>query len=220
MTLFGPDGSEQLHDSGGLAEPTLDFNAHEAGGYRFRVEDRAYTRDASSFYRLAIFTGPRLVAAFPQVLTRGRAGGDALRLSASRRHSGGEFLAPGLQQIKATIDAPETGDLDGGGWTLTNAAMLDGFSYDRPGTYGRLRFELVDAEVTLETDTPHQTLATAQKDHRAQWGRRRTVPPPRRGRLVSFLAQKGQSFEIETVGEHAGWRWIWTWRSSMPKASC
>jgi hypothetical protein len=204
LTVFGPDGREQLHDPGGVAEPTLDFIVPEGSDYRVRVEDRAYTRDASSFYRLAIFTGPRLVAAFPSVLTRGRP--QEVTLFGYQLPGGaaaGSPFAPGLEQIQVTVDAPETGDLDGGGWMLTNAAMLDGFSYDPPGTYGRLRFELVDAEVTRETDAPHQTLANAQKIEPGAVIAGRFL---RRGEVdwYRFSAKKGQRLEIETVGERAG----------------
>src|SRR6185369_520084 len=72
LTLFDPTGREVRHDGGNIVEAVIDFRAAQSGEYVVQIEDRAYRRDTSSQYRLEMFTGPRLVAAFPTVLTRGK----------------------------------------------------------------------------------------------------------------------------------------------------
>ncbi len=105
VTLFGPTGKELLHDDGRDAEPMLHFEPRDAGSYLLKVEERAYQK-GDNVYRLAIFTGPALVAAFPQVLTRGKT------QSVTLYGSGGK---PAFQKIQTDVKAPLTADPDGGG---------------------------------------------------------------------------------------------------------
>jgi hypothetical protein len=197
LTVFAPDGRELLHDDGGQSEPILELAPSAAGRYRVRVEDRAYQRDALSTYRLALVTGPRLAAAFPAVATRGK----------PRRVTlyGSQLAAdePARPSIEADIDTPTAGAPDGGGWTPSSAVLLDGFAYRHPGSHGRVRFGLVDEEVTPETDRRHDTLETAQDATPGAWTAGRFLHP---GEVdwYRFPARKGESFWIEAVGERAG----------------
>jgi len=204
LTVFAPDGRELTHDSGGHAEPTLDFRANEPGAYRVRIEDRSYQRTAASNYRLALFTGPRLVAAFPSVLTRGKSQPVTLYgYELPGAGPAGPGFPPGLMQVAVTIDAPSAGDPDGGGWTLLSAAMLDGFRYEYPEVRGSLRIGLVDQEVTREAEGRHDVREKAQE---------MVVGGVIAGRFLRpgevdwyrFSARKGQTLAIEAVGERAG----------------
>jgi hypothetical protein len=208
LTVFAPDGRELLHDPGGQAEPTLDLLAPEEGTYRVRVEDRSYRRDAYSTYRLTLFTGPRVVAAFPNVLTRGKTQAVTLfgyGLGGGTPVPPGAGFAPGLERIEVAIDAPSAGDPDGGGWALANALTLDGFAYSHPGSHGPVRFGLVDQEVTLETDRRHETLETAQEVKVKPAGviAGRFLRP---GEVdwYRFAAEKDQTLWVEAVGERSG----------------
>jgi hypothetical protein len=204
LTLFDPGGRERLHDPGGPAEPVLDFQATEGGGYRLRVEDRAYRRDEFSTYRLGLFTGPRLVAAFPAVLMRGKPQPVVLfgyELPGGR--AAGAGFPPGLERLDATIDAPAAGAPDGGGWTSASGLMLDGFPYQHPAVRGSMRLGLVDGEITAETEGRHDTLATAQEVPVATVIAGRFLRPAEVD-WYRFTAKKGEALWIEGVGERAG----------------
>ena len=153
-------------------------------------------------YRLAIFTGPRLVAAFPTVLTRGRS--EPVTLFGYDLPGGepaGPGFAPGLERIEVGVDVPALA-VDGG-WTLANAAMLDGFIYHHPGSRGALRFDVVDQEVTRETDDRHDIRAEAQKVTPSVVIAGRFLRP---GEVdwYRFPAKKGEPLRIEAVGERSG----------------
>lgn len=204
LTIFGPDERELRHDDGRAIEPTLDVQAPASGSYLLRIEERAYRGDAQSFYRLALFSGPRLVAAFPHVLTRGKTHPVALygyQLPGGK--PAGEGFPADLQRLDVMVTAPATGDADGGGWTLASAVLLDGFRYRHPGTAGVIRFGLADREVTPETDNAHATAASAQP---------LTLPCEVAGRFLRpreidwyrFSARKDQVLWIEAVGERDG----------------
>jgi len=204
LTVFAPDGRERAHSAGGPAEPAFEVHAHEGGTYRIRVEDRSYQRDPSSTYRLALFTGPRLVAAFPPVLTRGKT--QALTLFGHQLPLGeaeSRASTRGLERTAVTIDAPVSGDPDGGGWTLASAVMLDGVRYRQPRVRGALRIGLVDQEVTQETDQRHDTRATAQDVPLSHVVAGRFLAP---GEVdwYRFSARKGQALWVEGVGERSG----------------
>lgn len=201
LTLFDPTGREVRHDSGHLAEAVIDHRAARSGEYVLQVEDRAFRRDASSQYRLELFTGPRLVAAFPTVLTRGKT--QPVTLYGYDLPVGklaGESYPKEMQTLSIDIAAPETGAADGGGWTLTNAAILDGFRYRHPSAEDSVRFGLVDHAVILETDSPHTTRQTAQPV---------TIPFEVAGQFSTssdvawyrFSAKAGTTFWVEAVGE-------------------
>jgi hypothetical protein len=102
-----------------------------------------------------------------------------------------------------TIDAPAAGAPDGGGWTLANAVMLDGFAYSHEGIRGRVRLGLVDAAVTRETDERHDTLKTAQEIAPGSIVSGRFLQP---GEVdwYRFPARKGEVLWFEAVGERAG----------------
>ncbi len=204
LTVYGPDGRELLHDRGRSVEPTLDFQAPENGSYLVRVEERAYRGDAQSGYRLTLFSGPRLVGAFPQLLSRGQT--QTVTLYGYELPGGkpaGAAFPTGLQQLEVSVTAPAQGDADGGGWTLSSAAMLDGFRYRHPGVPGVLRFGLANGPVTVESAALHSTPATAQAV---------TLPAAIAGRFLQprevdwyrFSAKKGQILWIEAVGERDG----------------
>jgi len=156
LTLIAPSGKEVLHDDGRDAEPTLDFEALETGSHVLKVEERTYLKGDNHVYRLAIFSGPRLLGAFPQMLTRGQTQPVTLY---GYRLPGGMAMGPGfppdLQQIQADIAAPQVGAEDGGGWLSAAASTLQGFRYRHPHVHGDLRFGLTDGPVTLETTANH-----------------------------------------------------------------
>lgn len=204
LTIIGPTGGELLHDDGRAVEPVLDFQAPDNGNYLLRVEERAYRGDTQSFYRLALFSGPRLVAAFPHVLTRGKT--QPVTFYGYQLPGGkpaGAMFPRDLQTIEVSVPAPVDGDADGGGWTLASAAFMDGFRYRHPGVSGVVRLGLVDRDVTLESSSAHATPASAQPV---------TLPCAVAGRFVQprevdwyrFAAKKGQALWIETVGERDG----------------
>jgi hypothetical protein len=148
-------------------------------------------------------TGPRLLAAFPSVLMRGKS--QAVTLYGFQL-PGGEPVkgqpVPMLEQLRVSIAAPTAGEPDGGGWTPVSAALLESFAYHHPGVRGSVRLGLTDRVVVLEAATPHPTFATAQP---------LTLPCEVAGRFLQpgevdwyrFTARKGQTLLFEAVGERA-----------------
>jgi hypothetical protein len=225
LTVYGPDSQELLHDDGSSTEPSLHFAAATKGRYAVRIEDRAYRPEPPGLYRLELTTGPRLVAVFPSVLTRGKTqtvtlygfqlpeGEPVSPIAATPVASAPGAVAPAspvasapggpLQQLRVAITAPAAGDPDGGGWTPVSAALLESFSYRHPGLHGGVRFGLTDRAVVPETDKPHQNFAAAQL---------LTLPCEVAGRFLQpqeadwyrFTAKAGQPLWIEAVGERAG----------------
>ena len=202
LTLFGPTGKELLHDDGRDAEPMLQFEAPAAGSYLLKVEERAYQK-GDNVYRLAIFSGPSLVASYPQLLTRGKTQSVTLY---GYRLPGGKAAGPdaplGLQQIQADVKVPPTGDPDGGGWTLANAIGLDAFSYRRPAIYGQLRFGLADGDVTIAPERA-TTQADAQPITLPSWIAGRFLRP-RQVDWYRLNLKKGDSLWLEAAGERDG----------------
>ncbi|WP_406695990.1 PPC domain-containing protein [Singulisphaera sp. Ch08] len=204
LTVFAPDGQEWMHDRGGEAEPTLDLVAPTRGIYRIRVQDRAFRRDAASLYQLVIQATPRLVAAFPQLLTKGKR--QRVELLGYRIPGGepaGEGFAAGLMRLPVNIDAPTSGERDGAGLTRSHSVMLERFGYQHPGTSGSIKFELIDGTIVSEISTRHDSAHTAQH-----------VPlgASIAGRFLQaaeidwyrFPAKKGEPIWVEAVGERAG----------------
>jgi hypothetical protein len=204
LTIFGPAGNELLHDDGRDAEPTLEFQTPVAGSYLVRVEERGYQKGDNPVYRLSIFSGPRIVAAFPQLLTRGKT--ERMTLYGYRLPGGqamGKEFPPDLQQVQLDIAAPQVGDSDGGGWLPASSALFDGFRYQHPDGYGVLRFGLADGPITLDNDAAHDGAKRAQPI---------TLPCALAGRFLRsreidwyrLSAKKGQLLWIEGVGERGG----------------
>lgn len=203
LSLFDPARGEVRHVVDNLAEPVFDYRTSRAGAYVVQVEDLAYRKGAHSAYRLELFAGPRLVAAFPNTLAFGQPQTVTLY---GYDLPGGEPAGPAfpmdLQQLSVRVTAPQAGDADGGGWTLTSAALLSGFMYRHPDVSGRVRFGLVEREVTLEQDAPHPTREVAQQ---------LPVPVEFSGRFLKtgevdwyrFSAAAGQLLWIEAVAERA-----------------
>jgi hypothetical protein len=187
LTLFGPTGKELLHDDGRDAEPMLFFEAREAGSYILKVEERSYQK-GDNVYRVAIFTGPTLLAAHPQVLTRGKAQSVTLH--------------GGKQKVQVEIKAPLAGDPDGGGWTLAHAIGLDAFRYRHPGMYGSLRFGLVDDAVTFAPERM-TTQADAELITLPTWIAGRFLRP-RQVHWYRVSAKKGDTLWLEAAGERDG----------------
>lgn len=196
MTLFGPTGKELLHDDGRDAEPMLHFEASAAGAYVLKIEERSYQK-GDNVYRLAIFTGPSLVAAHPQFLTQGK----SQRVTLYGYGLAGAKSA-GLQSIQADVKAPSDGDRDGGGWTLANALSLDAFRYHHPATYGQVRFGLTENVVTLAAENA-TTQATAQSVASPSWIAGRFLKP-RQVDWYRVKVKKGDTFWLEAVGERDG----------------
>ena len=204
LTVFAPDGQEWMHDRGGEAEPTLDLVAPASGLYRIRVQDRSYRRDSASTYQVVLQTAPRLVAAFPHVLTRGKS--QRVQLFGYQIRGGepaGAGFAEGLMRLPVDIDAPTSGEPDGAGLTLSHAVMLERFGYQHPGTSGSIKFELVDNEVTLERDTRHDTAGTAQEIALGASIAGKFLRPAEID-WYRFSAKKGQTLWLEAVGERTG----------------
>ncbi|MCE9534111.1 MAG: PPC domain-containing protein [Planctomycetes bacterium] len=203
LTVFAPSGRELLHDDGRQAEPVLNFAAPSAGTYTVRVEERAYRAGPSNYYRLSIVTGPRLVAAFPDLLQKGKA--QPVTIYGYELPGGkpaGEAYPAGMQQLAVTIMAPAEGETDGV-WSASNAVFLEGFRYRLADVPGYLRFGLTDREPTVETDQPHEILARAQP---------LKFPFAASGRFLRsnevdwyrFTARKGETLWIEAIGERTG----------------
>jgi hypothetical protein len=201
LTLFGPGDRELMHDDGRDAEPIIDYDA-QPGSYLLKVEERAYQKGDSNFYRLAIFSGPRLVGAFPQVMDKGK--GQPVTLYGYGLPGGRPVEGLGsLQQIRADIQAPQVGADDGGGYSPASATMLEGFRYQEPKIQGVLRFGLADGPVALEKDELHDSPKQGQP-----------IPfpcviagrflRPREVDWYRFPAKKGQMMWIEAVGEREG----------------
>ena len=204
LTVFAEDGRELLHDDGRQAEPVLEFEASADGAYVVRVEERAYRLGVTNFYRLTLLTGPRLVAAFPDLLQKGKA--QPVTLYGYELPGGkpaGARFPRGMHQVAVTIAAPPTGDADGGGWTTSSAVFLDGFRYRHPGVQGSVRLGLTERAVSVATDQAHDVPARAQPV---------TLPCAVAGRFLRprqvdwyrFTAKKGQALWIEAVGERTG----------------
>src|SRR5205085_7368963 len=121
------------------AEPTLDFEAVDAGVHILKVEERAYQKGDNQVYRLTLGTGARLVAAFPQLLSRGKT--QAVTFYGYRLR-GGIPAGPGfpaqLEQVNVNLTAPAAGAPDGGGWTPASAVMVESFRYQHPSCAGGL----------------------------------------------------------------------------------
>lgn len=204
LTIIGPDGRELMHSTGNRPEPVLHLAAPETGTYSVRVVDRAYQSDPSSVYRLIVTSGPYVVGAFPHVLANGQSQQVTLygfQLPGGTPQKSADWN--GLQTMSVDIEPPAEGDLDGGGWLLSPAALLDGFRYRHPQTQGSLRFSLCDDVVVVETES-------ANNDR----SRPPTIPVP--CRIVGLFAargdvdryrisaQKGESFAIDAFGERLG----------------
>lgn len=66
LLLVGVDGSELLHGKSYRRDPRLSLRLPQAGTYRVRVCDRAYRKDAFSFYRLELSLGDQPANASPE----------------------------------------------------------------------------------------------------------------------------------------------------------
>ena len=201
LTLIDPAGREVLHDTGKNAEPVLDYRSPQSGEYVVQVEDRAYRKGSQAAYRLELFFEGRLVSSFPNVLTRNQPQSMLLYGTSLRDGAPADVPFAGeLQQVRTTIEAPAVGPPDGGGFTLTSSAHLDGFTFRMPGLAGGLRLGLVDRDITLEQVPLHATRETAQAV---------AIPCEVAGRFLRpaevdwyrFSAKGGQVLWLEAVGE-------------------
>lgn len=204
LTLFDAQGKELLHDDGRAFEPALEFESPADGAYVLKVEERGYQKGENHVYRLALFDGPRLVAAFPQLMSRGKT--EAINLYGYRLPGGtpaGIDYPPHLEQIAVKIAAPQIGDADGGGWLPASAAFLDGFRYQLPRSEGAIRFGLTDLPVIQAADTPHAepAQALAVPFPTAVAGR---FLRPRQVDWYRLTAKPGQTLWLEAAGERAG----------------
>lgn len=209
LTLFDPQGTELRHIDGGDVDATLYFMASATGEYTLLVRDRAYRKDAGSFYRLSIITGPRIIAAFPPVLTRGKSA-DITLYGYELPGALPATLAshPALQQVQAKINAPLHGDADGGGWTAVNAAFLEGFHYKHPQIEGHLRFGITDRDITVASELP----GGKDNNDRMETATPITVPCEIAGRFFErgdvdwyrFTAKASVPLVIEGIGERFG----------------
>lgn len=200
LTLYGPSGKELLHDDGRDAEPALNFTAPEAGEYLLKVEERAYQKGDYNVYRLSLCTAPYLVGAYPQLLTRGKEQTVTLY---GYRLPGGKSHPSGLEQAQVTINAPQVGDPDGGGWSPGNSAYFDAFRYRHPGVLGEVRFGLAEGDVLTDGGMHHDSEKQAQP---------LAVPAVVAGRFLRprqidwyrVTAKKDQKVWLEGVGERDG----------------
>ena len=214
FTLYGPNGEELLHDDGRSGESSLAFQASKSGSYILGIEERGFQTGANNVYRLSIFSGPRLVAAFPHILPRGKSqpvtlygynlpGGILVDQQPVNSRVKSSVRVLPLQKLQVRIECPDAGDSDGGGWLSSHASMIDGFIYRHPNIPGAIRFGLIDGPVELETDALHGSKEKAQR-----------VPFPCTiaGRFLTpgevdwyrMSVKKGQTLWLETVGERGG----------------
>ncbi len=204
LTVFGPSGKELRHDDGRDAEPMMPFQAPEAGSYVLKLEERAYGKGDNNVYRLALLTGPYAVGVYPQVLQRGTAQEVAIfgyRLPGGV--SAGTDFPPGMQSVRVRVKAPQQGDADAGGYTLSSASSLEGFHYRHPEIYGDLRFGLTDGPVLLDGDRRHARKEDALAIPTPSCVAGRFVKP-RQVDWYRFPAKKGHTYWIEAVGERDG----------------
>jgi hypothetical protein len=204
LTILGPDGAELLHNDGRDAEPMLDFAVPATGSYLVKVEERSYQAGDNNVYRLAIFTGPRLVAAFPDLLTRGKS--QAVTLYGHQLPNGkpaGPGFAAELQKLDVKITAPDVGEADGGGYLPASGAIFDGFRYRHSGAYGLLRFGLTSEPVIVETNEPHDSRLKPQRIPFPAMIAGRFLQP-READWYRFSVKKGDQVWIEGAGEREG----------------
>jgi hypothetical protein len=203
LTVIDPDGHEIEHYDGALVDARLHFKTTKSGDYTIAVQDRAYRDKSRNSYSLTITDGPYVVAAMPPMLERGKSQRVTLYGYALPKGTPVSDSPDAMTQIEVDVAAPETGDLDGGGWTPTSAVMCESFAYRHPQCDGSLRLGLVDGAVTPETHEPNDRLAQAQQlalpcDVAGQFITRNDID------WYRFTAKKGEIFWIEGIGQRLG----------------
>ena len=211
VTLFSPHGQEIAHSSGRRREPLLYVKLTESGTYYVRISDRAYRTAPDSFYRLELFAAPQMVAAWPDLIQRGKSlkptftfyehgstetGEQSLRLAASR-----------LYVQKLVRDQPISAESLSHSWQST----IESFATFVPGRphstvtalSGVPRIRLADQQVDYEQEANTESAIESQL---------LAVPSLLNGRFnnrndtdwYSFEATKGQSLAIDVYGDRLG----------------
>jgi len=203
LVVIDPAGREIAHDGMTHFEPFIHVTAPAAGEYRIGVQDRAYRATPLPFYRLQVTTGPWLSAAVPITLERGKSQKVSLY---GYQLPGGKLVGDDrnpLEQLDVDIVAPNQGEPDSGGWTLSRAIHLDSFTYRHPGMTGQVRFELLDRPLV-------RNLETVRTTSKSPTPMELKLPADVVGRFVSsrhtvdsysFTAKAGQTIWFESTSE-------------------
>ena len=211
LTLAHGDGRELAHSPNWRPEPFLAVVLPEDDTYAVQVVDRAYRTNSRSVYRLEILAGPRVLAAFPQLLSAGQPGKISLfgyQLPEGQPAAGTAWQpaagnAP-LQQWTHTITAPAEPAMAGGGWTPVSALQLPSFSEHSDQIPDSPRLQWTAAgKVTVETEPANDQAESAD---------RLAVPGTAVGQFqrtgdldwLTFTAKKDETYVLEAVGDRFG----------------
>ncbi|MGZ0166545.1 MAG: hypothetical protein ACKVII_21680 [Planctomycetales bacterium] len=210
VTLFSPAGREIAHSTGRRREPLLHRTLSETGTWRVRVSDRAYKTAADSFYRLELLTGPRFVAAWPDLIQRSQAAQSELAVYGlnlpgksewSFPLAGSRFL---LQRVVSTI--PDPAESMRPAWQSSREIFSTSVSVPvrLHATVGALsgspRIRFTDRDVAYEDESATQSSTKSQLV---------AVPVLLNGRFklrndvdwFAFEAKKGETFLIDVYGD-------------------
>lgn len=135
LTLSDLSGRELESSRSGL----LDFTAPADGTWRIKLHDLTFAGGPSHFYRLTLYTGPRIDFVFPPAARRGV----RTKLAIFGRNLPGGVPAgisdpsgKPLEKIETEIEVPATGDTRMDGLTNPASAWIDGFTFRLSSPHG------------------------------------------------------------------------------------
>lgn len=184
-------------------DPLIEFRVPADGSYVVRIHDLTSTGSTEHFYRLDIDTGPRVAFSVPSVIQRGKGARIALfgwNLASAGDPAPMSADCPDFDRVE--IEIPEALAHESWPWPVRlqpAQAVLEGFTYQFPGSHAPVVIGLTDAPVVVDRLDNHSP-SLAQEI---------SCPCEVSGRLAAgderdwfaIQAKRGEVLYIEALGQ-------------------